>query len=97
MGGAAVVTSRAAAADPDDVARRLRAHGAVRRLRPAAHADRGLPSRRWRWWANATVAALVVCLAGIMLLPGGAHLEAVVNSEPFDGRSFTGALAFAVG
>jgi len=55
-----------------------------------------LPSPRWRWWANATVAALVVCLAGVMLLPGGARLEALVYSSPFDGRSFTGALRLAI-
>lgn len=31
-----------------------------------------------------------------MLLPGGARLEALVYSSPFDGRSFTGALRVAI-
>jgi len=55
-----------------------------------------LPSARWRWWANATVAALVVCLAAVMLLPGAADPQALVNSSPIDGRSFTGALRLAI-
>lgn len=55
-----------------------------------------LPSPRWRWWANATVGALVVCLAGVMLLPGAADPRDLVNTSPFDGRSFTGALRLAI-
>jgi hypothetical protein len=55
-----------------------------------------LPSPRWRWWANATVAALVVCLAGVMLLPGAADPRDLVKTSPFDDRSFTGALRLAI-
>lgn len=55
-----------------------------------------LPSARWRWWANATVAALVVCLAAVMLLPGTADPQGLVNTSPVDGRSFDGALRLAI-
>ena len=55
-----------------------------------------LPSPRWRWWANATVAALVVCLAAVMLLPGAADPRDLVDASPFDGRGFSGALRPAI-
>ena len=55
-----------------------------------------LPSPRWRWWANATVAASVVCLAAVMLLPGTADTQSLVNTSPVDGRSFDGALRLAI-
>jgi hypothetical protein len=55
-----------------------------------------LPSPRWRWWARGTIATPVFCLAAVMLVPGGAHLEALVQSSPMDGRSFSGALRLAI-
>ena len=55
-----------------------------------------LPSTRWRWWANGTIAALAVCLAAVMLAPGGADPQDLVKSSPVDGRSFSGALRLAI-